>query len=66
MTLEARYGSARFAAVLLILTALTQAVYVVLCLLLRHGVEAADVASDERRVVRCQCVGVGKAGKVGE
>ena len=31
----------------------------VLCLLLRHGVEAADVASDERRVVCCQCVRVG-------
>jgi len=34
VTLEARYGSARFAAVLVALTALTQAVYVALCLAL--------------------------------
>jgi rhomboid domain-containing protein 1 len=36
-TLEARYGSARFGVALLVLTALTQAVYVALCLLLRNG-----------------------------
>jgi rhomboid domain-containing protein 1 len=34
VTLEARYGSARFAVVLLALTALTQAVYVALCVVL--------------------------------
>ena len=37
VTLEARYGSARFGAVLLLLTALTQAVYVVLCAALGVG-----------------------------